>query len=454
MKIRTWRIIILLFILGVAGIRYFYWWPKFSAGDLAYYNNKDELTFLGLVIREPEEKIDKIRLVVEGRELRGRVLVTTDLYPRYQYGDLLKITCQLQTPETIEDFAYDKYLAKDKVWSLCYRGQIELVVKDQGSWLISKILAIKQRFGLIINRSLAFPYSALLMATLFGGRQGMPADLANAFSRVGITHIIAVSGSHVVLITVFLSNFFLALGIRRKIAFYFVVLSLVLFLVMIGYPAAAVRAVIMGLTSLLAMQVGRLSNSSPALFFSASVMLAINPFLLFYDVGFQLSFLATWGMITLSRPVSWLFRKIKLRIPEAFGLRESLTATLAAQIATLPLITYQFGQISLIAPLANLLILPVVPLIMLLGFLAVLAGLISLSLSQILFWLGYPLLWYFIKTTELLSVLPGSAISGVKAGPGWLAISYLFLGLAVYSRRLSKSFKMVSKSKLWSRLKK
>jgi competence protein ComEC len=434
MNIKKTRLILLFLLWLIAIIRYFFWWPETTAEDLAFYNDQGKITFTGLVVKDPDRRLDQVKLMVASQKLKGRVLISVNLYPEYYYGDLLAVTCQLQKPEPIENFAYDKYLAKNKTYSLCYQPQVKLLSHNQGNWFYQQILSVKNRFRLIIDRSLARPYSALLFATLFGGGQNLSPALQEDFSRVGITHIIAVSGSHVVLITAFLCNLFLALGLRRKVAFYFIIFSLLIFVIMIGLPAAAVRSVIMGVVGLGAMQVGRLNKSSWALVLSASLMLVVNPLLLFYDVGFELSFLATWGMIKFSGPINQLFLKLKLKLPEILGLRESLVATLAAQLATLPLIIYQFGKLSLIAPLVNLLILPVVPAIMLLGIAAAVVGLFSLKIASILFWLVFPFLFYFIKVVEISAGWSWAAVAGLKVGGYFLVISYLLLVVLIYKK--------------------
>jgi len=437
-KIRLFLVVVAIILVIT---RYFFWWPKLNPGDLAFYNDQEELTFQGMVIKEPESEMDRLRLLVAGKDLAGRVLVSTKLYPKYSYGDLLEIKCRLVAPKTIDDFSYDRFLAKDKVYSLCYQPTLRLVSRGNGNWFYEKTLLIRRSLERSIDKSLTFPESALLKATLFGGGKELPTDLNNSFSVIGITHIIAVSGSHIVIITAALFNLFFSLGLRRKVSFYLVTFCLIVFTLVIGWPASAVRAVIMGLTALLAQQMGRLNNSSSALVISALIMLIINPLILFYDVGFQLSFLATFGLIKFSDVIESIIFRLKLKIPEVLGLRQSLIMTMAAQITTLPIIIFHFGRLSLITTLANLLILPTVAPIMFLGFLAAVSGLISLVFSKIIFWLAWPLLKYFIIITEVLAAVPLASIDGLRSGPWFLVISYSLLLLLIYKERILYVFK-------------
>ncbi len=442
MNLNKIRLNLLLGILAIAVIRYVFWWPEINQGHLAFYNDQDQITFQGQVVKEPDRRSDHVKLTVEGTKFKGRVLVNTYLYPEYQYGDLLEIKCRLKTPEPVEDFAYDKYLAKSKIYSLCYQPYVraihELPLRELPlhERCYAQILAFKSKLAGVIDKNLPAPSSALLKAILLGQKKEIPQELLDKFSRVGVSHIIAISGMHITIITAILFNFFLAVGLRRKIAFYFIIISLVIFVTMIGFPASAVRASIMGIIVLLAMQVGRLNSSSWSLILTAAVMLVINPLLLFYDVGFQLSFMAVLGIMKLSDKLEMIFQKLKLKIPTTLGIRESLTMTLSAQLTTLPLIIYHFGQASLISPLANILILPLLPLIMIFGFSFTLVGLIFLPLAKILFWFEWLLLSYLIKIVEIFASWDWAAVTGVEVGGGFLLLSYVILSLILLRNKL------------------
>jgi competence protein ComEC len=194
---------------------------------------------------------------------------------------------------------------------------------------------------------------------------------------------------------------FLALGIGlwRGQAFYFVIILLFLYILMIGAPASAVRAGIMAGLLLLAQKIGRLRSADRAVVFAATVMLAVNPSLLRADIGFQLSFMATLSIIYLkpildNKTINWF---------NPWHLKDILTMTLAAQLGTLPILIFHFGRVSLISPLANLLIVPLLPLIMISGMMLSFIGLAWLSLAKIIAWPVWFLLSYVIKVVDCLS---------------------------------------------------
>jgi len=160
-----------------------------------------------------------------------------------------------------------------------------------------------------------------------------------------------------------------------------------------------VRAGIMGIFVLLARQLGRASRATNALVFTAFVMLLFNPKILMFDAGFQLSFLATVGLVYINP----IFQNYAKRLPELFGVKDALVTTLSAIITTTPLILYQFGRLSIVAPLANILILPAIPITMAIGFAAGIAGMVSTAIGQIIVWPAWLLLEYMIRIAEVLS---------------------------------------------------
>ena len=241
---------------------------------------------------------------------------------------------------------------------------------------------------------------------------------------------------HVVILSGVLISLLLALGLWRGQAFYVSIIIIFLFIVMTGFQASGIRAGIMGGLFLLGQKVGRKSVSSRGIVMAAALMLALNPLLLLSDVGFQLSFLAAMGIIYLAS----IF-KDKLRfIPKGFNnLKEIIAMTFAAQIFTLPILIYNFGRISLVAPLTNVLIIPVVYWIMIFGFIFGLAGIIWQTLGWILSFPCLFLLTYLTKIVDFFSK-PWAAKTIENIHWLWLIIIYLILGFITW--RLNKREKL------------
>jgi len=397
--------------------------PQFTEKEIHFYNGQN-FEFTGIVSAEPDVRVDHQKLTISPNDYKGKVLVKALSFPEYDYGDELRIKCKLQTSEPIEDFRYDKYLARDGISSVCYNPQIKKIRSGQGNFFYAQILILKKSIEQEINKTIPEPQAALLSGILIGSRRGLPQELMNQFNRVGITHIIAISGYNITIIVALLMNVAKHLYINRKKVLWFIVPSLILFVVITGMSASVVRATIMGLLVVVAGQVGRRSYPKNILIAAAVVMALFNPLVILWDAGFQLSFLATCGLMFLSGRLKKYFK----RVPEMLGFQENLVSTFSAIIMTLPLILFNFKRLSLVAPLANILVLPVVPLSMFLGFIQVVLSAIFLPLGRVCGWLTWVALSYILKITDYLDKIPWAAI---EMGLNWqvllLASSLLFI---------------------------
>ncbi len=380
-----------------------------------------------VVAKEPEEK-DNYKNIVVKTEEGLKVLVRANINSDINYGDELKIECALKIPENKEDFDYKMYLAKDKIFYLCQGAKFEKTGNNRGNKLYAGILNLKNKMAGNINRVVPYPESALGSGLIFGGSGDLPKELKNNFSRTGMTHIVAVSGYNVTIIAEYLILFGIFFGLGRKQAFWFAIFGIILFVTMIGLPSSAVRAGVMGSLLLWAMKNGRLANSWNAIIFAGAVMLFINPLVLRWDIGFQLSFLAAIGIIALAP----FWEKVFIKNHKALGFSEIFFLTFSAQIFVLPVILYNFQTLSVVSLAANLLIFPVIPVSMLLVFLTAVAGLIFTTLSLPFAWLAYLPLKYEVWIIETLGGLTWASKPIKSFGWQGFFLWYLALGLAVY----------------------
>jgi len=428
--------------------------PKINESHISYYNNeKVEFTqhhffedsqksgtgFIGQVINEPDIRITHRKLTIgninfKQNDLTGKILINAPNYPVYNYGDWLRISCALQTPDKIEEFDYGKYLAVKNIYSVCYQlDEINLLnITQLTTWqkFRSYILGIKYKTKKIIDQTLAQPSNEILSAMMLGLRKGVPQNILDDFRASGLSHIIAISGLHISIVAGLLLGLFIFIGFKRHYAFYLATLSLILFLILIGFHASSARAGIMGFVALWALSSGRLNKSINTLLLAASILLLINPQLLLADVGFQLSFLAVAGIIFLGDYINNFLTSIK--IPESFEIKSSLMMTLSAQSMVLPLIVYYFGNLSLIAPLANILVLPVLPFIMILGFIQSLAGFIWLPLAKIIGYLTESLINWIMLVAQKLTILPVANFELAQIDLTWIIIIYMLLGWGIW----------------------
>jgi competence protein ComEC len=396
-----------------------------QAGHIAQYTGGKH-SLVGYVAAELDVRMDGVRYIVAvthigDEKVHGRVYVKSELYPRYVYGDVLQITCRVEVPEPIEDFRYDMYLARFRVFALCQTPRITKVGEGDGQSLYRFIFSLKIMVAEKINVLWHEPYASFMAGLLYGYRGGL-GSLNELFAITGVTHIIAISGYNITIVASILIAFCTGIRIPRKKAFWIIIFGIMLFVLFAGASASVVRAGIMGGIVLFAKQLGRNSRVGNVMMLTAVIMCLHNPFVLLWDAGFQLSFVATMGLVYGTKPLERVF----FWVPKAMGIQESLVSTLAAIIATLPLILYQFGRLSLVAPVVNILILWVLPWIMLFGFFAVCVSAVFLPLAQVLSWIAFVGMKYIVVIVSWFAQLPFASIH--IAIPAWsMCVAYMYM---------------------------
>jgi len=338
----------------------------------------------GMVASEVEERsvgrratIDDVRIADEPAE--GKILVLLPDNPSVAYGDALTFNCALQLPEPIESFRYDRYLRSQGILAVCYDSQYVDVVPSHGS-AIATLLAVKRVIVDRLNAIVPEPHASFLAGLIFGGSSALPADLKDDFASTGTSHILAASGFNVSLFTMAFLAWVTHTALGRRRGAYVTAGLLVAYVLVAGATAAVVRAGIMGAVVLAGFLVRRKPSVPNMLLLALAAMLAWNPLLLFDDVGFQLSFAATAAMLAFASRVE----ERCTFVPETFELRKSFAASLAAIVATLPILLWHFGTASLTAPIVNLIVLPLVPILMAQTGIALAAAFVHPALGTII----------------------------------------------------------------------
>ncbi|HXV42516.1 MAG TPA: ComEC family competence protein, partial [Anaerolineae bacterium] len=304
---RTRQGAIITLSLLAGAFRLLFFQPVFDESDLAFYNDTStRIKITGLVVAEPDVRDNylNLRLQAESLQLKdstqpvsGLLLVRAPRYPERFYGDRLTVTGQLETPPVFEDFSYKDYLARFGIHSLMRRPQIELLASNQGNPFWGAMLTFKAHAAQTVNRILAEPYASLLNGILLGIETGIPKGLYEAFNLTGTSHVIVISGSNISLI----AGIFLLLGqkiLGKRYAPPIAIVGIILYTFLVGADAAVSRAAVMGLVWVIAIWVGRPGLALNSLIFSGFALTFLNPLIL-WDVGFQLSFTATLGLILL-----------------------------------------------------------------------------------------------------------------------------------------------------------
>lgn len=355
----------LLIVCAVAGVAVGIWYvnKSFATNEYEQLLNKS-IDIEGMIVTDPvittrsgDGESQQITMLPDGFTQYIRASVYTAI-PDAQKGDRVWIRGQLEMPENFSDFDYIGYLQRWKVYAVLKKPRVIIVDRAEFSWR-TPLLELRQ---FVIQQSKAFPQSegSLVVGMLIGQRQHIPEEVAQAFKITGLTHIVAVSGFNMSIIATACGALVWYIG--RRATNIMTLLIVFGFVVITGASAAVVRAAIMASIMVTAQLLGRQYASLYSLLVVASIMIFLNPRIVIWDVGFQLSVAATYGVLI-------AFKVKKPDAPNSF-LGDLLRPTFGAIVMTSPIIAYHFETFSVIAPLANLFVLPFVPWIMLFGALS------------------------------------------------------------------------------------
>jgi len=433
------------------GARYVSAVPAIDQSHIAFHNGARNITLTGLVTDEADirDRFINLRLTATQATLddgttipvTGQVLVTTFRFPVIEYGTEIEISGRLETPPEDEDFNYKAYLARQDIHSLMVLPTVTVLAENQGNPFYHTIFTFKRRAQETIARLIPNPQAALLTGILLGNDNGIPPDLAEDFRATGMTHIIAISGFNIAILVAVLVSIAEKFMSRRR-AVVFAVCGIALYTVLVGADASVVRAAIMGSIYLIANRwLGRPNFAYASLFLSGFLMTLFNPFTL-WDIGFQLSFTATLGLMLYGSPFTQWTRNQLLRwldegiVNRIMGLlSEAVLITVAAQVLTLPLMMAYFGQLSLVSLLANAFILPAQPGVMIWGGLATVAGLIVPAMGQVLAWVAWLFLSYTVWLVRLFARVPGATVPVEISVTGVIIIYAAIAALTWYAKQ-------------------
>jgi len=433
---------ILLFSLFLGSARYQFSVPNFDAFHIAFYNDRNyDLLITGYLIEPPDyrDSYTNLRLKVTAVDTgdgdlpaEGLLLARVSNNQIYRYGEILRLRGKLKTPPENEDFSYRDYLAAQNIHSYMSSAEVTVLPGNGGNIFSAALYTLKEKSLANIYRIFPDPESSLLAGILLGVDTGLTKELQGAFKNTGTAHIIAISGFNISIIAgIFFTMFSRFFGPRWGSAL--AVLGIVFYTLLVGGDAAVVRAAIMGTFALFARQIGRRQFALNTLLAVAMLMCAWNP-LYIWDVGFQLSFFATLGLILYAEPFSNFVSNLLIRyFPVSTAqkiiqpLSDFVLLTFAAQLTTIPIMAYHFQRISLVSFIANPFILPAQPAVMILGGLAVILSLIWIPLGQLAAWVAYPFTLYTIRIVELFDRVPHGTIFLGDFSFGFVVLFYAAL---------------------------
>ncbi|MDO8435588.1 MAG: ComEC/Rec2 family competence protein [bacterium] len=371
-RIRFFIVLLVAFLFG--GIRLLLATPLADGNNIISWNGQT----VELVGRVAAVRVDGYRtriVVVAKTPGEGRVWATVRDFSGV-VGDRVTMRCELKAPTITSDFNFPGWLASQRIFSVCDHPKIIKSDPPSRFDIISKIAAMRARLITQVTRVVPEPSASLAVAFLIGEERGLPQSMIVDFRRAGLSHVLAVSGYQVTLLTSIFAWILLALTVPRWARAIAVVCFLGVFIILSELQAGVVRAAIMSGMGVLATQFGRRSHTRNALLAAGAGMVLLNPFILLHDISFQLSFAATWGLVDLDP-------RLRALAPRLFGWMGEGSQTVAAIIAVTPLALLHFGRFALYAPIANLMTLPLVAVFTLLSIPLVLLSMIWPSAAAI-----------------------------------------------------------------------
>ncbi len=420
-------IVCIFFTLGALRLDY----VESKPSAFAEYAGR-EVVIMGSIVREPDAREATVHLYVRPEGSSELILVTADRFAAeaFRYGDTVTAEGTLKRPETFETdggrtFDYPGYLKARGVEFTLPFADVSVLARDETSFT-GKLYRGKRAFMDAVEAAIPEPASGLGEGVLLGVKRALGEDLERTFRETGIIHIVVLSGYNVMIVVstvMHLLTFFFFPRTRLVLG----ISAIIVFALLVGLSATVVRACIMAVLLLIAQTSGRRYAALRALMLAGIGMLALNPYLLVHDPGFQLSFLATLGLILLSPYIE----KRLTKIPETIGVRGFVTATIATQLFVLPLLLFQTGLFSVVSVFVNVLVLPMVPIAMLLTFLTGTLGMVSHTLGTLIGFLAHLSLSYIILVAELFGTLPFASFSVPVFPFGFTVLMYAGLGAGI-----------------------
>lgn len=366
--------------------------------------------------------IDNARNVSNGKNISGRLIAFVSTYPEFSSCSDIRIEGRIGIPENFEGFDYKMYLVSKGINYVIYYPDVLFAEIDDDK--ICKASAMIRTSVYELNKKIyTKPQSGIMNALILGIESDIGEDVINAFNKTGTRHLLAISGFNISIIGIIMMNLLLLMGIKRDNAFYFTSAGIIFYIFIIESSSSSIRAGIMGELALIAFKLGRLPSATNAIVFAAGIMLLENPYIFRYDIGYQLSFLAVLGLMFIYPKLE----KISAKVRDIAGLKTIFIGTISAQIATFPILLYNFGNVSLMSVISNMLILPFAVPVMIGGFAMIFIGELNLFIARILSWPVWMMVHYQVEVIKFMAGIDLFSVEYKNMGSFFIIAYYAIL---------------------------
>lgn len=431
------KIILIFFISTIISILY-----TISVNNKyeKFYNKIPEnIRTIATVVGEAKETEYYYSYEIKINQKRFIMYVKKNNPEKLKYG--MEIILEGKYIEPTEDrnykgFNYKEYLKTKKIYGSFKAEKISVIKENNVNFILRISNNTRNKVIEIAKKILPQQTSSLLIGILIGERQYISEDITENFSKSSLSHILAISGSHISYIIIGITFILTKSRTSKKGMYIITILSLIFFIFITNFSSSVIRACIMGIIVLFAKIVYRKPDILTSISVSLLIILIDNPFAI-KDIGLQLSYLGTIGIVYLNKPIAnFLEKYMKKKIAKM------LAITISAQIMVLPVTVINFNNISTVFIISNIIAAPLTGGIILLGYANVLIGVISLDIAKVIAIITHSLVQLLIWTAEFTAKIPYSSITTIT--PHLITVIYYYIFIyAIWRKKLVKKASII-----------
>lgn len=369
---------------------------------------------------------------------------------KLKYGDKIEFYLEYEKPSTARnymEFDYSNYLKTKKIFGTVNLKEedVEIISHDNSNIILRKIYELRNLMKTKIEKLLPKETSGLCLGMLIGETSGIEENMQEDFRDSNLSHILAVSGANVSYIIVSITYIFNKMCLRKRLSKIISIILLILFMLLTGCTSSVNRACIMAILMLIAELLYRKSDVYNNLAISALILLIINPYSLL-DIGFQLSYMGTIGIVFLHDKIG-NFIKINNKIVKYFF--EMIAVTTCANLAIIPIMMFHFNTISLTFYFSNIIVGPILGIVVIIGFIMFFISLIFTPISSLIAIVLNLMLKFIIKIAEITANMPFSKITIITPSFFFIIVWYLIIISISYKQKVKifyhKNNKLIKK---------
>ncbi len=369
---------------------------------------------------------------------------------KLKYGDKIEFYLEYEKPSTARNymgFDYSNYLKTKKIFGTVNLKEedVEIISHDNSNIILRKIYELRNLMKTKIEKLLPKETSGLCLGMLIGETSGIEENMQENFRDSNLSHILAVSGANVSYIIVSITYIFNKMCLRKRLSKIISIILLILFMLLTGCTSSVNRACIMAILMLIAELLYRKSDVYNNLAISALILLIMNPYSLL-DIGFQLSYMGTIGIVFLHDKIG-SFIKINNKIVKYFF--EMIAVTTCANLAIIPIMMFHFNTISLTFYFSNIIVGPILGIVVIIGFIMFFISLIFTPISSLIAIVLNLMLKFIIKIAEITANMPFSKITIITPSFFFIIVWYLIIISISYKQKVKifyhKNNKLIKK---------